>query len=400
MQCVILAAGKSTRTYPLTLTRPKVLLKVMNKTLIEHNLDQLKGLVKEVIIVVGYKEGMIIKQLGDRYGRIKIRYVHQKKQLGTGHALLKAERLIKDRFIMLAGDDLYSRKDIKKVRKHRNAALVKEVDEPSHFGVFIVDGDKAKGIVEKPKKFVSKMANTSCYILEKSIFSLLKNLKETERGEYEVTDAINEIAKKGEFYLETIEDFWFPIGYPWNLLEANSHFLKSIKTNIKGKVEKGATIKGNVIIGKGTVIKSGTYIEGPVMIGEDCIIGPSAYIRPDTTIGDNCKVRGEAYDAIIMDDSVAKHHCYIGHSVLGVDVNIGAGTITSDYRHDGQNNITIVNGKKIDSQRRKLGSFIGDHVRTGINTCIYPGRKLWANTSTLPGEIVKKDIVERVIGKK
>ena len=80
MQCVILAAGKSTRTYPLTLTRPKVLLKVMNKTLIEHNLDQLKGIVKEVIIVVGFQEGMIIKQLGDRYGKIKIRYVHQKKQ--------------------------------------------------------------------------------------------------------------------------------------------------------------------------------------------------------------------------------------------------------------------------------------------------------------------------------
>ncbi len=95
-----------------------------------------------------------------------------------------------------------------------------------------------------------------------------------------------------------------------------------------------------------------------------------------------------------MDNTTSKHTSYAAHSVIGEHVNIGAGTITADYRHDGKNNITIVNGNKIDTGRRKLGAFIGDNVNTGIGTLIYPGRKLWPGTYTSPGEIVKIDKVE------
>ena len=93
----------------------------------------------------------------------------------------------------------------------------------------------------------------------------------------------------------------------------------------------------------------------------------------------------------IMANSTSKHVAYLGHSVLGEDVNIGAGTITADYRHDGRNHMTLVNGNKVDSGRRKLGAFLGDDVKTAINTTIYPGRKIWPNLGTLPGEIVTKD---------
>jgi bifunctional UDP-N-acetylglucosamine pyrophosphorylase/glucosamine-1-phosphate N-acetyltransferase len=331
---------------------------------------------------------------------MKITYVVQKEQLGTGHAVLQAEKFVDGRFIVMNGDDLFSGKDIKKLLGHSNALLAVNKGDNCQFGVCLMKGGKFAGILEKPQKPEPGLCNIGCYLFEKDVFDVLKKLKKSPRGEIELTDAVTEIARKKEFAVEEIGDYWLPMTYPWNLLEANSHFLKSIKTDIKGTVEKGATIKGAAVIGKGTVVKSGTYIEGPVMIGEDCVIGPNAYIRPDTTIGDRCKVRGEVFDAVFMDDAVAKHHSYIGHSVLGVDVNIGAGTITSDYRHDGKNNVTIVNGKKVDSGRRKLGSFMGDHVRTGINTCIYPGRKLWPDTGTLPGEIVAKDITEANIGKK
>ena len=87
MQAVILAAGKSTRTYPLTLTRPKALLTVANKTILEHNLEQMSGIIDEAIIVVGYKKEMIINKFGENFGKISIKYIEQKEQLGTGHAL-------------------------------------------------------------------------------------------------------------------------------------------------------------------------------------------------------------------------------------------------------------------------------------------------------------------------
>src|SRR3990172_5867805 len=101
MQAIILAAGKSTRTYPLTLTRPKTLLKTANKTIIEHNLESMADFVDEAIIVVGYKKEMIKDFLGDKFRKIKIKYVVQKEQLGTSHALLMAEKLIKGRFLLM-----------------------------------------------------------------------------------------------------------------------------------------------------------------------------------------------------------------------------------------------------------------------------------------------------------
>ena len=166
------------------------------------------------------------------------------------------------------------------------------------------------------------------------------------------------------------------------------------KRQIHGKVEPNVTIKGRVFIGEGTLIKSGTYIEGPAYIGNDCEIGPNAFIRKDTIIMDEVMTRSEIIDSVLMDKIKAKHNCYLGHSVIGENVNIGAGTIIADYRNDAKNNITIVNKKKIDSKRRKLGAFIGDNVNTGIGTLIYPGRKIWPGLGTLPGEIITKDKIK------
>src|SRR4030043_872326 len=122
-QAVILAAGKSTRCYPLTLTRPKVLLKVANKTLIEHNLEQLNGIVGEVIIVIGYKKEMIKRLIGNKYKKINIKYVEQKQQLGTANALLQTKDLIKSNFVVLYGDDLYFKEDIKQFANEGYALL-------------------------------------------------------------------------------------------------------------------------------------------------------------------------------------------------------------------------------------------------------------------------------------
>ena len=395
MQAVILAAGKSTRTYPLTLTRPKALLPAGNRTILEHNLEQLRGLgtgiIDDIIIIIGYKGGMIRERIGNEYGGLRITYVEQGEQEGSGHALLQAEMLLKDKFLVMNGDDLYSREDILECLKHMYCVLVKEVEDTFRFGICSLEEDLVKGITEKPEHSDSNLANTGLYVLDREIFKI--RLERTGRGEYELTDYITALAKDHEVRHVPVKGFWLPVAYPWNLLEANAFLLKSMKAEIQGEVEDNVAIKGNVVIGKGTIVKSGTCIEGPVVIGENCVIGPCAYLRPDTSIGDNCKIRAEVVDSIIMKDTIAKHHSYIGHSVIGEDVNIGAGTVTSDFRHDGKNHMTLVKGEKVDSGRRKLGSFMGDRVRTGINTSIYPGRKIWPGKSTLPGEVVKEDVI-------
>ncbi|MBW2972309.1 NTP transferase domain-containing protein [Candidatus Woesearchaeota archaeon] len=395
MQAVILAAGKSTRTYPLTVNRPKPLLKVLDKTMMEHNLDQLHGLVDEVIIIVGFMKEAVIERFGASYKGMKLFYAEQKQQLGTGHALQAARDFLKGKFLVLNGDDLYARIDIARMIEHDYAVLVNEVDDISRFGAVVVAGDKVKELVEKPSTPVSKYANTGCYVFDPDIFSI--ELKKTARGEFEITDYVSALGRMGKMEFEVAKGCWLPIGYPWNYLEANVALLRMIEKSHIDKsavIEDGVTVKGVVVVGKNTVIKSGTYIEGPVFIGDDCEVGPNAYLRPDTVLMDKVRTRAEIIDSVLMDRCTAKHCSYIGHSVIGEDVNYAAGCITADYRHDGGNNRTLVKGVKVDTGRRKLGAFIGDNVRLGIGTLIYPGRKIWPNQKTVPGQVVKEDIVD------
>src|SRR5512137_96696 len=109
LQAVIMSAGKSTRTYPLTLTKPKPLLPIANKPILAHQLDQFVGLIQEAVIIVGYKSDMIQDEFGDSYRGIALQYVEQKDQLGTGHAAMQVRPYIRDRFLLMNGDDLYAR---------------------------------------------------------------------------------------------------------------------------------------------------------------------------------------------------------------------------------------------------------------------------------------------------
>jgi bifunctional UDP-N-acetylglucosamine pyrophosphorylase/glucosamine-1-phosphate N-acetyltransferase len=391
IQAVIMAAGKSTRTWPLTLTKPKPLLKVMNKEIIKHSLDALQGLVGEVIIVVGFKKEMIIKEIGHKYGKLKIRYAEQKTQLGTGHALKCVEKLIKGKFIVIGGDDIFSKKDIKACLRHKYAVLGCKVKDPGRFGVFVVKGKEVKKVVEKPKKFVSDIANAGLYVFDKSVFGF--KLKKSQRGEYEIVDYINALIKKERAVCEKVKGRWLSLGYPWDLIEANSVLVSEIKNDIKGRVEKNVIVKGKLKAGKGTEILSGTYIKGNVIIGENCLIGPNCYLRGNTSIGNGCHI-GQAVEiknSVIMDNAKVPHLSYIGDSVIGENSNLGAGTITANLKHDNKNVRSVVKGKIVDAGRRKLGTIIADDVHTGINTTIYPGRKIWPGVGTLPGEIIDKD---------
>lgn len=392
MQAVILAAGKSTRTHPLTVGRPKPLLKVLGRTMLEHNLDQLEGLVDEVILIVGFGKDLIIERFGQAYKGMKLLYVEQKEQLGTGHALQSAQQVLSEKFIVLNGDDLYSKRDIAAMMDHDYAVLVREVEDVTRFGAVVVEDSKVKGIVEKPDENISRYANAGAYVFDTDIFRI--ELKKTGRGEFEITDYVTELARMGRMDFEVVRGRWLSVGYPWNYLEANVALLREIEdksVDDSVEIEDNVTMKGVVVIGKGSVIKSGTYIEGPVFIGEGCEVGPGAYLRKDTVLMDGVRTRAEIVDSVLMDGVTAKHSSYIGHSVLGENTNVAAGTVTADYRHDGQNNTTLVKGRKVDTGRRKLGAFIGDGVRLGIGTMIYPGRKIWPGRTTLPGEVVKED---------
>ena len=397
MKAVIMAAGKSTRTYPLTLTRPKPLLTVLNRTILEHQLRALEALVDGVILVVGYRADMIRERYGEHFGGLGIEYIEQTEQRGTGHAVLQCAGLIDGPFLAMNGDDLFDPSDLARLAEADQAALAKTVEDPRAYGIYeTTEEGRVLRLVEKPREIFSHLANIGAYKLNPEVFAVLEKTPLSERGEIEITSAIQTLAEQGDFRAIETRGYWLPIGYPWHLLDANEYLMKHhFDPVIEGEVSEAAHLSGPVAIGKGTVIRPGVVIDGPVIIGEDSHIGPNCWLRPGATIGNGCRVgqASEIKNSILMDGACAPHQNYVGDSILGEGVNLGCGTVTANLRHDSRNQGSVVKGVLIDSGRKKLGAIIGDHVHTGINTALFPGRKLWPHTHTRPGETVDRDII-------
>jgi bifunctional UDP-N-acetylglucosamine pyrophosphorylase/glucosamine-1-phosphate N-acetyltransferase len=172
--------------------------------------------------------------------------------------------------------------------------------------------------------------------------------------------------------------------------------LPQIESKIEGTVEENVVIKGKVILPKSSVIKAGTYIEGNVVIGENTEVGPYASLRSNVTIGDHSKVgfAVEVKNSVIGHHTFLSHLIYVGDSLIGNHVNIAGGCMIANWRHDTKTIQTPIKGKMTDTLREKFGAVIGDHVKLGVNTSIYPGRKIWPGLTTRPGAVVDRDLTE------
>jgi bifunctional UDP-N-acetylglucosamine pyrophosphorylase/glucosamine-1-phosphate N-acetyltransferase len=193
------------------------------------------------------------------------------------------------------------------------------------------------------------------------------------------------------------DDDCFRIRYAWDVLRVNELLVGALTESvIEGELSDRATVDGVLVLGEGSRVLPGVYIEGNAIIGRNCKIGPNCYLRGNTAIGDHCHI-GQAVEiknTLLMDHVGMGHLSYCGDSIVGAGTNFGAGTITANFRHDGRNHRSMVEGELVDTGRRKLGSIIGDDVHTGIHTSIYPGRKLWPHTSTRPGDVIQRDLTE------
>ncbi len=388
MKAIILAAGNGTRMTPLAEKIPKPLLKVGGKPIIEYNIDNIRDHVDEIIIVAGYKKDII----EERYGKDeKIKIVEQDPPLGTADAALKAEKFIEDTVVIMNGDDIYG-KDVSKLKNYERAFLVAESDTPEKFGVFEKKGKKIVGIREKPENPPSNLVNVGCFKVCKNFFDHLKKVEKSERGEYEITDAMQEYLEKEEIgFVKT--DTWYPCSYPWQLLDANESILENVERDIGGEVSESAVIKGEVLVEKGAKILENTVIQGPAIIKKGCEIGPMAHIRPFTVIEENVKVsKSEVKNSVVCEGAALPHFNYVGDSYIGRNVNFGAGSITANLRNDGKNVKVKVKGELLETGRKKLGAFVGSDTKIGVNCTLNPGVKLGADVITDSNMRIKRDV--------
>ncbi len=397
MQCVVLAAGEGKRMRPLTAKRPKVMLPLANRPMMEHLvLATREAGIKDFIFVVGYGEREIRKHFGDgsAFG-INITYASQRHQSGTADAVKSVRELVTGPFLLMNGDMILRTTDISCFLQCKTPCMaISTTDHPADYGVVLLEGDRVASLEEKSKQPKSNLINAGAYLFSSDIFNRVDRVRPSARGEFELTDALAELIVDrtlGAYRLSS----WMDVGYPWDMLDANTILLDQIPQANAGTIEEGVTLQGSVIIGEGSVVRTGTCIEGPCIIGRNCRIGPHAYLRKSTSIGDDCHIGHctEIKNSIIMPGTKIPHFNYIGDSVIGSNCNFGAGTKGANLRNDHAN--IKVCGK--DTRKKKFGAVIGDNVQFGINCSLNVGVSIGSNAQFAPNSFIEGCIGENAI---
>jgi NDP-sugar pyrophosphorylase family protein len=227
MQAVILTAGRGKRMKNLTEKKNKNMLKVNGKPILKYKLDSLPKEIDEIIFVIGYHGDDIKKQFGNKYKGRRISYVLQKRLNGTGGAIHKAKKLLKNKFLVIYGDDLYHKDDIEELIKFDLAVLAKEISDVTKFGILKTD---KKGnlidIIEKPKKSKSKLAAIGLFVLSKNFFKY--KLVPVGGGEFGLPQTL--AAMSEDYPVKIVKaKHWHPIGNPGDIKSAEKVLHKFIR---------------------------------------------------------------------------------------------------------------------------------------------------------------------------
>lgn len=392
---VVLAAGKGTR---MKSNKSKLVHKIYGKELVKRVVETAKKAeVDDVIAVVGYLREQVQSVLGE-----SVKYAYQEEMLGTGHAVLQAEKYLKDKkgkVIILNGDVPILRPETlrnlieKSIKNKEYATLLTAIyDNPKGYGRIIRDeGGNIRKIVEEKdatedqSKIKEINAGIYCFDIQELLLALKQLKPNNSQGEYYLTDVINIMNEKG---LKTgaviVEDNTEILGVnDRQQLEMLTMVLR-LRIN-QYHMRNGVTIEDmnntyiydDVDIGVDTVIHPNTTIKSDVIIGEDCEIGPNAYIREGCRLGNKVKIGSfvEIKKAIIKEGAKVPHLSYMGDCEIGKKVNIGCGTITCNY--DGFN---------------KSKTIIGDDAFIGSNTNLVAPVKVGNNTFIAAGSTITDDV--------
>jgi bifunctional UDP-N-acetylglucosamine pyrophosphorylase/glucosamine-1-phosphate N-acetyltransferase len=427
---VLLAAGQGTR---MKSNMPKVLHPLCGKPMLWHVLEALKNVAAEKpVVVVGHGAETVQTYLGD-----SAHCVTQEPQLGTGHAAMQAESLLRGKtdcviltyadMPLLRGETFARLVETQRLNPGPMSLLTVIADDPRGFGRILRKPDgTVEAIVEEyvatPEQLEIKELNVGAYCFKADwLWDALRRIgKNPKKGEYYLTDIV-EIAVTDNLPVQAVvhDDFIETIGINTrvHLSEAEAAMRARINRehmlNGVSMMDPASTyIETGVKIGRDTTIMPNTYIHGDTVIGEGNVIGPNTIIR-DSKIGKRCKILASVMEGAVLEDDVDMgpfarlrkgahlkshvhmgnfgevkdstlgegvkmgHFSYIGNAVIGAHTNIGAGTITANY--DGE---------------KKLPTEIGEDAFLGVDTMLVAPLKLGDGARTGAGAVVTKDVPE------
>ncbi|MDD5474126.1 MAG: sugar phosphate nucleotidyltransferase [Candidatus Methanoperedens sp.] len=330
IKVVIPAAGAGKRLFPHTFTKPKPMVYIAGKPIIGHILDRMKDVEpEEIIMVVGYKKEQIVSYVDKNYSDIfDIRYVDQDEQLGLGHSIYVARDEIGGSDIMIALGDMIFKAGYFEFYKHHltngdcSASIgVREVDDPTKYGIVEVEGKYIKRLEEKPSHPKSNLGIAGVYFVKETpvLLSILEEMIEQNkrtRGEYQLTDALQEMVNRGYNLKTFFVSSWYDCGHPESLLETNRVLLDEKEDidhihQIKDSVIIQPVAIGdnvtviNSVVGPHASIASDSYIESSII--SDSVIGSRSHISKvnlqRSIVGDDASVHGKHNSLNIGDSS-------------------------------------------------------------------------------------------------
>ncbi|MFH0792284.1 MAG: sugar phosphate nucleotidyltransferase [bacterium] len=398
-QAVIIAAGESSRFWPLN-EGHKSLLPVMGKPLICWTIAGLvKAGVKDIIIVVGPNSAIEKEIGGGKNMSANVSYVVQPKPIGTGNAIFQAKNKINRSFIVLHPYKYYiediASKIIKDKKLGRKTVLVgSPTNRPQDFGILRFDKGGIVGIIENPAigKEPSGYRSVGIYGFEPEFFSFY--VKTDQVKEDNLIDTINLLIKNDPAGFIKLNEEPLTLKYPWNVFPIFKGMIEMMSKRIISRVtDERNQITGKVIIGKNVKIGMNTVIEGPCYIGNNVTIGANNIMRGPFDLEDGVITGAftEIKNCFIGHDTHI-HSGYFGDSIIGENCRVGAG-FTSANRRIGRDNIfSSVKGEIVDTKLTSFGCIIGSGSRLGVNVSTMPGVFIGRNAIIGPGTIVKENV--------
>ncbi len=405
---VILAGGVGKRLWPLTATRAKPLLPLPGGTTIVSRLvRQVSKLTRRIIVVVPPGGREHFRRVFGKEGLSVVlveQETYEQGGYGSGAGALAGLEAVGDAgtVLVLNGDIVVHDSVFERLRGLAEAGrygvvAVEVTAEPGRYGVVKTDGGVLEEIVEKPLEAGGPvLVNAGIYLLPYRLFlDALRSLRPSPRGELEVTDAVNTVARRSTVtVVKAGGDLWLDVGTWWDFLAASRRVLDWMEgCEAEGEIDEKAVVRGR-ICGRGFRIEAYSVVEGPVWLGEGVVVGPQSHIRSYTVMHDGAEVGAfvEVKASVLLENVKAKHLAYIGDSVVGEGSNIAAGTVIANLRHDSRAVKSCSGGRVVNTGLRKLGAVLGAWVKTGVNSSVSPGTRIGPCSWLEEGAVARHDV--------
>ncbi len=335
MKGLLLAGGTGSRLRPLTYTGAKQLIPVANRPILFYAVDAMVNAgIRDIGVIIGDTGDEVRQALSDgsAFGA-QFTYITQSAPLGLAHAVKSARHFLKsDAFLMFLGDNLLRGgvADLVERFSDRDFAasiLLTEVADPTQFGVAVLKEDRVVQLVEKPKNPPSSWALVGVYCFSSAIHEAIEGLQPSWRGEYEITDAIQQLIDWGlTVDSARVQGWWKDTGRPEDVLDANRLILEDLSGGILGEVDQESQITGRVLIESGAVVRR-SVVRGPVVIAQGAHIEDS-YIGPYTAIGPKVRVVAtEIENSVLLAESQVENiDARIDQTLLGRGVRVCGGS--------------------------------------------------------------------------